>query len=260
MPQSDLFCASSQSASFPDGDECSPLPFSKRKYLLAQLRQKDAFIDSLLAKLREKDEFIDSLLKKQVCLSDVLKANAAYTGAYRNPVNLLTNPFQHDTRASKGGGQTDESDKEHTWQKHAQALSTSSSSGNTPLFPNTSVGLDVDTYPKDAALDGGATVPNESMERRNSDHLGNFNFYMSPDPDFTFGAMGQHNDLMDFTFDPISPSNEETLMQALRSPVFLGDTLIPGLVDGPLHVVPVRLLTCAQILLACGIVDSGTVG
>jgi len=32
----------------PVDDECSPLSFSKREYLLAQLRQKDELIDSLL--------------------------------------------------------------------------------------------------------------------------------------------------------------------------------------------------------------------
>lgn len=47
------FLASSHSASSLDDDECSFLSFSKREYLLAQLRQKDELIDSLL---------------KQVCL------------------------------------------------------------------------------------------------------------------------------------------------------------------------------------------------
>jgi hypothetical protein len=56
--------ASSPSSSSPDDDGCSFLPFSKREYLLAQLRQKDELIDSLL---------------KQVCLSNILNANA---GAY----------------------------------------------------------------------------------------------------------------------------------------------------------------------------------
>jgi len=40
--------ASSPSASSPDDEECSFSPFSKREYLLAQMRQKDELIDSLL--------------------------------------------------------------------------------------------------------------------------------------------------------------------------------------------------------------------
>jgi hypothetical protein len=46
--QRDLSRASSPSASSLDDDECSFLSFSKREYLLAQLRQKDELIDSLL--------------------------------------------------------------------------------------------------------------------------------------------------------------------------------------------------------------------
>ena len=65
-PQSGLSRASSPSASSLDGDEYSFFPFSKREYLLAQLRQKDELIDSLL---------------KQVCLSNTPRAEA---GAYGN--------------------------------------------------------------------------------------------------------------------------------------------------------------------------------
>ena len=46
--QSDLSRASSLSASSLDDYEYSFLSFSKREYLLAQLRQKDELIDSLL--------------------------------------------------------------------------------------------------------------------------------------------------------------------------------------------------------------------
>jgi hypothetical protein len=48
---------SSPSISSTDDEECSFSPFSKREYLLAQMRQKDELIDSLL---------------KQVCFSHVL--------------------------------------------------------------------------------------------------------------------------------------------------------------------------------------------
>lgn len=60
------------------------------------------------------------------------------------------NPFQLDTRAGKGGGQSDESDEEHASQRPVQARPASSGSGDTPLSPNTLVESDVDPYPDDA--------------------------------------------------------------------------------------------------------------
>lgn len=44
--------APSPSTSSLDDDECSFSPFSKREYLLAQMRQKDELIDSLLKQVR----------------------------------------------------------------------------------------------------------------------------------------------------------------------------------------------------------------
>jgi hypothetical protein len=44
----DISRVSSPSVSSPDDEECSFPPFSKREYLLAQMRQKDELIDSLL--------------------------------------------------------------------------------------------------------------------------------------------------------------------------------------------------------------------
>lgn len=61
-----------------------------------------------------------------------------------------TNPFQLDTRVGKGSGQSDESDEEHTSQKHVQARPASSGSGDAPLSPNTLVESDIDPYPDDA--------------------------------------------------------------------------------------------------------------
>ena len=60
------------------------------------------------------------------------------------------NPFQLDTRAGKGGGQSDDSDEEHASQKHVQARPASSGSGDAPLSPNTLVESDIDPYPDDA--------------------------------------------------------------------------------------------------------------
>ena len=39
-------------ASSSDDEECSPFPFSKREYLLAQMKQKDTIIESLLKQVR----------------------------------------------------------------------------------------------------------------------------------------------------------------------------------------------------------------
>ena len=44
--------APSPSTSSPDDEEYSFSPFSKREYLLAQMRQKDELIDSLLKQVR----------------------------------------------------------------------------------------------------------------------------------------------------------------------------------------------------------------
>jgi hypothetical protein len=44
--------APSPSTSSPDDEECSFSPFSKREYLLAQMRQKDELFDSLLKQVR----------------------------------------------------------------------------------------------------------------------------------------------------------------------------------------------------------------
>ena len=86
-------------------------------------------------------------------------------------------------------------------------------------------------------LNSAVTVPTEAMETNNSDDLGNYTFD-SP-PDFTFGATYQQGvDLMDFTFDPITAhGNEDMLaaMQAIQSPNWLGNMLMPGSVDDPLH-------------------------
>jgi hypothetical protein len=88
--------------------------------------------------------------------------------------------------------------------------------------------------------------------------------YTFDSPDFTFGATGQDDDFMDFTFDPITtPGNEDVhaAMQAIQSPKWLENMLMPGSVDDPLYIVLARpLLTPPQVLLAGGSVDSGPQG
>lgn len=113
-------------------------------------------------------------------------------------------------------------------------------------------------------LNNTAAVPTEAMETKNPDSLGNYTFD-SP-PDFTFGATNQQgSDLMDFSFDPITtPGNDDMLaaMQAIHSPNWLGNMLMPGSVDGSPFIVErvqVRLiLTSLQILLARRRADAGS--
>jgi len=79
------------------------------------------------------------------------------------------------------------------------------------------------------ALNGGVTVPKESIETGNSNSPGNYTFDLSPD--FAFGVTEQQAELMDFTFDPITaPGNDEMLaaMQAIQSPNWFGNMLMPG--------------------------------
>lgn len=113
------------------------------------------------------------------------------------------------------------------------------------------------------SMNSAVTVATEAMEAKISDVLGNYTFD-SP-PDFTFGATNQQGvDLMDFTFDPItSPGNEDMLaaMQAIQSPNWLGNMLMPGSVEGHFMVVRMQvrlILISLQFLLALGRVDAGS--
>jgi hypothetical protein len=82
-------------------------------------------------------------------------------------------------------------------------------------------------------LNSAVAVPTEALETKSSDDLGKYTFDLPPD--FTFGATNeQGGDLMDFTFDPITTGNENmlTAMQAIQSPNWLGNMLMPRSVDG----------------------------
>ena len=168
-----------------DDDECSFLPFSKREYLLAQMRQKDELIDSLLKQVR-----LSHILLRNMCafvhhvipsltpqLHNPYLATPLSIEAYRNatstadqhrqnviawldrlqasvrsprPTGSASNPFQLETRAGKSAGQSDESDEEQGSQNHAQPRRASSGSEDTPVSPNTLVDSEIDPYPDDA--------------------------------------------------------------------------------------------------------------
>ena len=64
-------------------------------------------------------------------------------------------------------------------------------------------------------------------------------------PEFTFGVQERHDDLMDFTFDPITtPGDEDMLaaMQAVQNPSWRRTMMMPGSADISLHVLLVRLI------------------
>jgi len=149
------------SISSPDDEECSFLPFSKREYLLAQMRQKDELIESLLKQLhnpylatplsieayRMATPTADQHRQEVIAWLDRLQSSVRSP-----PVRSSTGPipFQLDALAGKGGGQSDESDEEPSLRKHVQPRRASSGSEDTPVSPNTLVESDIDLYPDDA--------------------------------------------------------------------------------------------------------------
>ena len=130
-----------------------------------------------------------------------------------------------------------------------------------PLRPaqgsrNTSSGVgdaSAPDLPLSMELNREVTVSSQLMRKKKLDDLETYT--LDKPPDFTFGVTDpSHGNLMDFTFDPIvAPGNENMLaaMQAIQSPTWLGNMMMPGSVDGLLHVVLVGLhLASLQILLA----------
>jgi hypothetical protein len=104
-----------------------------------------------------------------------------------------------------------------------------SHSTNSNRFATGVRGASAPDLPPSMALNGGVTVPKESIETGNSNSPGNYTFDLSPD--FAFGVTEQQAELMDFTFDPITaPGNDEMLaaMQAIQSPNWFGNMLMPG--------------------------------
>jgi len=131
-----------------DGDECPFSPFSKREYLLAQMRQKYDLIDYLLEQAHlshilltkymrilliilsrlSLPRFIVRTLSTPVSIEEYRKATPT-AGQHRQnviawldrlqsstrsprPSRPASNAFRLDTRADKSAGRSDESDKE----------------------------------------------------------------------------------------------------------------------------------------------------
>jgi hypothetical protein len=103
--------------------------------------------------------------------------------------------------------------------------------------------------PQLKAMDCDMTAKNEPMDSDTvaaNAHKTGGQYTFDSSSEFTFGVQGQPDDLMDFTFDPITtPGNEDmlTTMQAIQNPAWWRTMMMPASVDISLHVLLVRLLT-----------------
>ncbi|KAH9031018.1 fungal-specific transcription factor domain-containing protein [Lactarius pseudohatsudake] len=133
-----------------DNEEYSSSPVSKREYLLAQMKQKDAIIESLLKQLHNSylatplsieayrmatpssDHHRDTVIAWLDRLQSSVRSPPVRSGPAKNP-------FQLDTDA----GDSEKSDDEQTQQQH-------SGLDDSPVSPNTLVEADIDAYADDA--------------------------------------------------------------------------------------------------------------
>jgi hypothetical protein len=84
------------------------------------------------------------------------------------------------------------------------------------------------------ALNTGVKASSELADAVPANANGTGNYILSESTDFTFGVQGQPDDLMDFTFDPITtPGNDDMLaaMQAIQNPTWWRTMMMPGSVD-----------------------------
>jgi hypothetical protein len=85
------------------------------------------------------------------------------------------------------------------------------------------------------ALNTGVRAPSELADAVPANANGTGSYVLGESTDFTFGVQGQPDDLMDFTFDPITtPGNDDMLaaMQAIQNPTWWRTMMMPGSVDG----------------------------
>jgi len=81
------------------------------------------------------------------------------------------------------------------------------------------------------ALNTGVKASSELADAVPANANGTGNYILSESTDFTFGVQGQPDDLMDFTFDPITtPGNDDMLaaMQAIQNPTWWRTMMMPG--------------------------------
>jgi hypothetical protein len=173
----------SPSTSSPDDEECSFSPFSKREYLLAQMRQNDELIDSLLKQVRLSYALLTNI-GTYVDYSRISQLHNPYLAtplsiqAYRNAISSsdqhrqtviawldrlqssvrspvrapsATNPFQLDACAAKPVVSLMSRTKiRHLTGTRSHAVLASSGSEDAPVSPNTLAESDIDPYPDDA--------------------------------------------------------------------------------------------------------------
>ncbi|KAH9030570.1 fungal-specific transcription factor domain-containing protein [Lactarius deliciosus] len=130
---------------------------NKREYLLAQMKQKDAIIESLLKQLHNpylatplsieayrmatpsSDHHRDTVIAWLDRLQSSVRSPPVRSGPAKNP-------FKVDTHA----GESEESDDDQTQQQHVPPRRGSSGSDDSPVSPNTLVEADIDAYADDA--------------------------------------------------------------------------------------------------------------
>ncbi|KAI9511830.1 hypothetical protein F5148DRAFT_1146554 [Russula earlei] len=146
-----------------DDDECSFSPFTKREYLLAQMKQKDELIDSLVNQTSSHQ------------LHNLYLATTLSIEAYRDATSSNGQRQQNVIGAGVPG---------------ARSTAPSSSSEDVPVSPNTLVESDIDPYPDDAD-------PNGLLQSLRSDVTNKSCFMPGPSMD-----LGQCESLVDKTSPP----------------------------------------------------------
>jgi hypothetical protein len=103
--------------------------------------------------------------------------------------------------------------KDSVYQQPQQQPTPSLSVGSTPFVAGVS-----NAITQDWALDGVVTGTGGfiSVMPENAREPGFDNLDVLPVPDFTFGTQGQHGELMDLTFNPITAPRNEDILAAIR--------------------------------------------
>ncbi|KAH9162835.1 fungal-specific transcription factor domain-containing protein [Lactarius sanguifluus] len=134
---------------------------NKREYLLAQMKQKDAIIESLLKQLHNpylatplsieayrmatpsSDHHRDTVIAWLDRLQSSVRSPPVRSGPAKNP-------FQLDTHAGESEESDDERTQQQQQQQHVPPRRGSSGSDDSPVSPNTLVEADIDAYADDS--------------------------------------------------------------------------------------------------------------
>jgi hypothetical protein len=117
------------------------------------------------------------------------------------------------------------------YQQQQQQQQAPTHSTNTNSFTTSVNNAGAPELAQSVALNTGVTAPSELADAVPASANGTGNYVLGESTDFTFGVQGQPDDLMDFTFDPITtPGNEDMLaaMQAIQNPTWWRTMMMPG--------------------------------